>query len=191
MTSKIDIIASAFLLLGKEPPNNIGVDAPQAARNASFLYDQYYDAFLTRYNWRFALTQFTLNKLTTFDPIPEFNYAYELPSDWLSISRVSKFTDYLIYGNKLYCGIAQDLKLFYVKHVDEGELPIYYIEFLIEKFAELFAMKLTQNTDLVKLWGDSANEKLNRAIALDASTQPSLVIQDNRVAAAKYSSGVL
>lgn len=191
MATKLSIISSAFMLLGKEAVNSLGESASPTVKSCALLYDNYYDSLLTLYPWRFAITQFTLNLVASPLTVPNFNYAYQLPSDYLNIIQVDPLTDFAIYEDVLYCNIAQGLKLFYTTRVPEGLLPPYYVVFLIEKFAELFAMRLTENDQLVQLWGDSAQDKLNRAIGLDAMSQPSTVIQDNRVAAAKYGSSIL
>lgn len=191
MSSKIEIMSAAVMLLGQDEINSIGENAPPVIKRASALYDIYYPAFLTRYAWRFALKQFTLNKVTVFDEITGYNDAYQLPSDYLAILRTDPANNYRIFGTLLYSNISTNLKLIYTSNINEGVIPVYYIEFLVEKFAEIFAMPITGNPKLLELWGQSAAKKLNRAIALDDQNQPSFVIADNPLIAAKYSSNVL
>lgn len=188
MANKIEIISAAMLLLGHGPVDSIGNDAPAPIQAASFLYDLYYPSFLTRYQWGFCIKQGTLSQETVFDEVPEFSYAYLLPNDYLSLIRVDPWSDYMIYQTLLYYNIASNLKLFYTYTVDEGVLPPYFIEFMIEKLAEVFAMKITQQVSLVQLWGISSEKKLQRAIQLDSQGQSSLLVQSNPIAASKYGS---
>ena len=190
MSSKIAIMNAAFILLGHRAVNNLGDNAGEDVKKASDLYDIYYESLLTRYAWRFALKQFELAQVTNPIEITGYNYAYQLPSDYLSIYKTDPKANYEIYGQLLYTNVSQDLKLFYTYKVPESVLPPYYIEFLVEKYAELFAMPITQQRALVKLWGNSANEKLSRAIALDSQSQPSLRITDNPLGNAKYAMNI-
>lgn len=191
MSSKVAIINAAFLLLGADPVNNLGDSAPQPVKKAIDIYDIYYPSLLTRYAWRFALTQFPLVRVSDFDEIPGYNYAFQLPNDYLEIYKLSPMANYEIYGQLLYTSILPtDLKLFYTAYVSEENLPVYYVEYLVEKFAELFAMPITQQPQLMQLWGESAKEKLNRAIMLDSQQQPSLIVTYNPLGQAKFAFNV-
>lgn len=190
MSSKIDIINAAFLLLGHHSVNNLGDNSGEDVKKASDLYDIYYPAFLTRYSWRFALKQFPLSQVTNPPAVTGYSYAYQLPNDYLMIYKTDPIADYQIFEQLLYINVSQDLKLYYTYRVTESVLPEYYVEFLVEKFAELFAMPITQQPPLVELWGNSANEKLSRAVALDSQSQPSIRIQDNPLGRAKYATNI-
>lgn len=188
MSSKVEIINAAFLLLGHRAVNNLGDNSGEDVKKAVALYDIYYPSLLTRYAWRFALKQFPLSAPADFDAVLGYQYAYQLPNDYLSIYKISPSGQYEIYGQLIYTNLNDpNLKLYYTAAVSEEVLPNYYIEFLVEKFAELFAMPITQQTELVQIWGNSASEKLNRAIALDSQSQTSLSFTDNPLGRAKYS----
>ena len=186
MSSKLDIINASFILLGHRSVNNLGDNSGEDVKKASKLYDIFYPAYLTRYSWRFAIKQFELSQVANAPEVSGYNYAYQLPSDYLSIYKVDPQAQYEIYGTYLYINISSDLKLYYTYKVSEGILPEYFVEWIIEEFAALFAMPITQQVELAQLWGQSAQLKLNRAIALDSQSQTSLSIISNPLGQAKY-----
>lgn len=186
MSSKLEIINAAFLLLGHRSVNNLGDNSGEDVKKASALYDIYYESFLTNYQWNFAIKQFELNEVTSAPKVERFNYAYQLPPDYLYLVQIEPLAEYRVYGNLLYTNLSKDVKMYYTHRVSEGSLPAYYLEFIIEKFAELFAMPITQQPELVQLWGQSAELKLNKAIALDDQSQTSISISNNPLVQAKY-----
>lgn len=190
MSSKLDIINAAFILLGHRTVNSLGDNSGEDIKKASSLYDLYYNSFLTYYSWRFAIKQLLLSKINNPDPVLGYDYAYQLPPDYLAVYKLEPMSRFEIYETYLYTNLSSDVKLYYTHKVSESVLPAYYIEFLIEKFAEIFAMPITQQLELVEIWGKSADEKLNRAIALDSQSQTSLTIMDNPLGRAKYSSNL-
>lgn len=186
MSSKLDIINSAFILLGHDSVNNLGDNSREDVKKASNLYDVYYPAFLTRYYWRFALKQFMISQSTSAPKVKGYNYSYQLPNDYLSIYKTEPLANYEIYGQYLYINISSNLKLYYTYRVSESDIPHYYLEWIIEEFAALFAMPITQQMQLMQIWAQSASLKLSRAIALDNQSQTSLSIVDNPLGKAKY-----
>jgi len=188
MSSKVSIINAAFLLLGHRAVNNLGDDSGEDVKKAVALYDIYYPSLLTYYPWRFALKQFPLVAPSSFDTIVGYQYAYYIPNDYLSIFEIQPLGNYKIYGSLIYTNLNDpNLKLFYTHKVSEENLPDYYVQFLVEKFAELFAMPITQQPELAQMWGQSAERQLNRATALDSQSQTSDSFKDNPLGRAKYS----
>lgn len=186
MTSKVSIINAASLLLGHNEVNSIGNQSPEEVKRMSALYDAYYPFLLSRHFWRFALNQTELSQVADAPEVEGYMYAYQLPQNYLTIYKISPIEKYEIYADKLYSNNSLGIKLYYVGTVEEDRLPQYYVEYLIEKMAEIFAMPLTQKPELVQLWGNSSLKKLNRAIALDVQSQPSLILQSNPIAQSKY-----
>lgn len=187
MATKVDIINAAFLLLGAHAVNNLGDNAPDEVKKCIALYNIYYPALLTDYQWRFSIKQFQLALSSGAPTIVGYQYAYQIPNDVLSIYSLYPSNNYQIYGDLLYCNLGGPVFLYYMAYVPESMLPEYYIRYLIEKFAEIFAMPLTQDKELLELWGQSAELALNKAIALDGQSQPSLTLRYNPLGEAKYS----
>ncbi len=186
MASKIDIISNAFLLLGQGAVNNIGETAPQHVKDAVNLYDMFYTSYLASYPWSFCLKQFTLNRLTSFTQISGYTFAYQLPSGWLSIYRVDPLSDYMIVGDLIYSNTSDPFKIFASTYVDESKLPVYYVAYLVEQMAAVFAMPMTQNPNIAMEWGQSALKKLGHAKQLNNANEPSPILRSNPVAQAHY-----
>lgn len=186
MTSKVDIINAAFILLGHRSVNNLGDNSGEDVKKASAIYDMYYESFLTYYSWRFAIKHVQMAQIANPPEIDWHQYAYQIPPDYLRIVKIEPRVEYIIYETYLYTNVDNPVEIFYTYKVPEGVLPPYYIEFLIEKFAEVFAMPITQQPELVQIWGASAEDKFNRAVAIDSQSQTSLEIVDKPLGQAKY-----
>ncbi len=188
MSSKLSIMNAAFLHLGTTGVNNIGDDAPDIVKRMSQIYDIYYESLLTCNYWRFALKQSELSKQVdgTYDKVLGFDYAYQLPSDYLVAYKVEPQGVYKIYGNLIYSNLSSNLKLYYTHKVSEANLPPYYVTFLTEKFAHLFAMPVTQDVNIAMAWDRAADLSKNMAIALDDQSQTSEMLQYAPLVSAKY-----
>ena len=186
MTSKLKIINAAMLLLGHNSVNDIGDDSPEAVIAASNLYDIYYPSILSSGYWRFAIKQQELAQINNPDSFDGWNYAYQIPVDFIAIEHIEPVSNYIINGTSIYSNISQDLKLYYFHEVSEGILPVYFVTFIIEKMAAIFAMKITQQPQLAQFWEANAAKSRNTAIQLDRNNQPSMRMIQNPIANAKY-----
>ena len=189
MSSKLEIINAAFLLLGHKPVTNLIQDTGNDVKRAIALYDVYYTACLCHAYWRFSIKQAELNNLASYESVEGYEYAYQIPNDSLAIYMIEPNNVYRIFGTTIYSNISSGLKLYYTAYVPESNLPDYYVEYLVERFAGLFAMPITNNSQLAKLWAQSADIKLDRAMTLDGFSQSSERIQSNPLATAKFSYG--
>lgn len=195
MATKIEFISSALLLLGDKGTNTLGSDASANVKSAEVLYDLYYPIILSERVWRFALKSSVISKVVNPPNINQWNYAYQLPEDYLLISHLQPNRQYEIVGTYLYANLdntnPDDLPtLFYTHKVNESILPAYFQPYLIEKLASIFAMKVTNNANIAQLWAQSADLRKRDAIALDYQSQTSQQIPSNSVVAAHYGLGL-
>ena len=186
MTSKLKIINAAMLVLGHNSVKDIGDDSPVAVIAASNLYDIYYPSILSSGYWRFAIKQQELAQINNPDSFEGWNYAYQIPVDFIAIEHIEPVSNYIINGTSIYSNISQDLKLYYFHEVSEGILPVYFVTFIIEKMAAIFAMKITQQPQLAHFSERNAANSRNTAIQLDRNNQPSMRMIQNPIANAKY-----
>ncbi len=121
MSSKIDIISSALLLLGHDTINAL-TDPGYPNRVAQNTYDNMVQFELTKSNWTFARTKVQLAQLTT-DPPDEFDNAYQLPSDKLKVLFIRPRTRYKIYGDQVWTNASGELFLDYIANVSEALWP--------------------------------------------------------------------
>jgi len=190
-TSKIRIINAALLLLGKKGCSDITNDSPDYIKNCSALYDEFYPSiFAMDYNWRFAIKQFSLNKVTNPPKYPNYMYAYELPSDFGLTYKTDGRIPFEIVGNLLYCNSPSGITLYYTGPVSEDLLPEYFKPYIHYYMAALFCMPITERTDLTISYENKVEKLLFKAIQSDSQTQPSLQF-GNLVYASKYAGPAL
>jgi hypothetical protein len=86
MSSKISIINEALLMIGEE----LMASAEEESRigdNVRALYDNVRKTALEQYNWFFASKTAQLQLVDTLPLITDFNKVYQLPNDFLGLSR--------------------------------------------------------------------------------------------------------
>ena len=98
-TTSISIASNALLLLGHNQIISFS-DAGAGGTVASAFYETSYVALLTLHPWSFAKKKKTLSKLTA-QPINNFQYQYQLPTDCLRVLTVFPTTDYEIFEDKI------------------------------------------------------------------------------------------
>jgi hypothetical protein len=169
MASKIQIISSAFVLLGANPVQNLL--AGKNEREASLFYDMFLPDILCKHPWRFAMELRKLNRVNATPIIDKWQHIYQIPSDCLQILRIHAQTNYQIYQNVIY---SNDLSitLEYTTQVNEGLFPAYFTKLMIYHIAEIMAMPLTQQPSLVQLWTTQARTQYMQAQFLDSQAKP-------------------
>lgn len=169
--SKIDICSHALLLIGENTISSFNDDSI-AALVASNLYEPTYESLLTAHPWRFASNKATLARLTA-TPTNEWDYAFQLPSDFLVAQHVDEGNDnYQIYADKLYTD-EKTMILDYTYKPDESFLPAYFTELLEYKLASLFAVPITENTSKAEFYANMTDRQLSRAKTIDSQSTPS------------------
>lgn len=141
MASKIDLINSALVLVGDKPLNSLTEDR-RAAVVANALYADVFEGELNKHRWGFARKIAPLNQLVTPPPIPDFKFAYQLPSDLLvAVRLIPGEYDYKRYGYQIYSN-QQKVSLDYIRKVTEAELPSYFVRLMTYALARDFATSI-------------------------------------------------
>lgn len=190
MANKLTIISNAYALLGKGIITDISSSAPTQVQQCVQLYDSFYNAFLASHNyWAFAIRSFVLNQVTIFPVIYGYQYAYQLPSDWIAIfSPDIPGTPYCIIGDLLYTNFENAPTLLYLASVDEGQLPSYYEAFLTWGMARIFAMPVTQQLPLAQWCAQLEQKAKMDAIRTDQNNQPPKQFVSNPIFNSKVNS---
>jgi hypothetical protein len=120
----------------------------KAAREVNRVYEPSRDFLLRSFNWSFAITRIELAQLGT-DPDFEYDYQYQLPSDYLKMVKLySTTSNYSIEGQKI---LTSDDEL-YLKYVSRVEDPTFFdpifLEALVLKMAIDLAIPLANNRTL-------------------------------------------
>lgn len=176
INSKTDLCNLALAELGARRITSYDSDATVEAKACRLHLDHVTDTLLERHQWDFATSHAQLSALATL-PNPEWDAAYQLPSDFIRFIRVSSgyaetpVQDFAIHGrNILVKGTAATLPIVYISNAS----PIIYwpplfIDAVIYKLAARIAGDVTQNPSLA----DSAIQKLESLALPHAQTSDS------------------
>ncbi|MEE9458267.1 MAG: hypothetical protein V3V84_00725 [Candidatus Bathyarchaeia archaeon] len=183
--TKIQIISLAFTEIGKDPINDIS-EAGKAGAAIDLHYDLLLTNLLTGYPWRFSTTQVQLVKLTA-EPLKEWQYAYQLPADYLAAIDVIPHSDYKIFEKYIYSNL-DELFLEYRFKPETPNLPGYFVELfkfeLAKPLARFATVKREIKADIDKEWLRARNE----AISIDQMSYPNRIIKDSKVIDSRYGS---
>lgn len=176
MASKIDIISNASLLIGHNSISSLDPDQGAAVTVGSALFDTMYEYLLSITYWRFSIKQQSLNRLTA-TPLNGWQYAFQLPTDLLTLCRVSPRSNYQIFEDKLYSN-STSLEADYSFQPAVEDLPSYFVQAFQYKLASDFAISITNDTQKNALYEQKFDRELKIAMAADAKNYPATPILD-------------
>ena len=102
MATDIEIASNALILIGDNPISSF-TEPGAGAQAAANLYPSTKAEVLSNHPWSFALKEQVLNLLSqTPDPLTNFQYVYQNPSDLIRYWAVKPYAFYEIVGDKLY-----------------------------------------------------------------------------------------
>lgn len=144
MSSKIDLISNALILVGDQPINLlIGNDRRQVV--AANLYDNIVENELTKHRWGFARRKAQLSLLTEEPIDDDWRSIYQLPADLLVLIKLNPNVGYQRYGDQIYTNLSQELHCDYIRNVSESEWPVYFSKMIEYALAVDFASSITDN----------------------------------------------
>lgn len=184
-TSKIEIISQAFTLIGKPRPV---IDLNESAITASVakIYDSTLLDVLGRHPWRFALRIATLVKLISNPPLERWQFAYQLPTQYLTAYRTDPLADYEIYGNQIFTNVDDPLRLVYVSKVSEAEFPAYFAELMKRQLASIIAIPFAENPTLAQFLKQEADSYFIRGRHTDAQAFTNDFVRQNEIFSAHF-----
>jgi hypothetical protein len=141
MSSKIDLVSNALVLIGDTPINSLQGNS-RAQQVANALYDNIVQNELSKFRWGFARRKAQLS-LTTETPVDDdFQSIYQLPTDMIALIKINPNVNYQIYGDKLYTNLSQALHCDYIASVAESEWPAYFSKMIEYALALDFASSI-------------------------------------------------
>lgn len=150
---------------------------------AGSLYDSTRDALLSAHPWSFATGQVTLPRLTA-TPVADFDFAYQLPSDFLRALSVGNGDSgrgrgavYRIQERRIHTDV-EPLVLTYIFRPDEVNFPPFFDQALIVRLAAEFCLPLTENTSRAELMANLAEQEFRRAKLVDGQQQTPQSFED-------------
>lgn len=174
--SDIDNASNALAMIGAGSISSFD-DPGAGAAVAKALYEPILTALLTTTYWNFAAKKQSLNQLSQ-EPLNEFKYAYQIPTDSLKIERIYPRIFYKIYRDLIYTN-ASSVEIDYIFRPDTTLFPAYFTLALTYKLASEFALSVTDNEQKNALYERKFRDALSEAFAADAQQSPQTPIQDN------------
>lgn len=176
MPTKIDIVSNALVLIGHPPISSFDPDQGAGATVGAALYDTHLENMLSVTYWRFSVKQQSLNRLSA-SPLNKWKYAFQLPTDYLTIHRVNPRSNYQIYQDNIFSN-QTSLEADYTFVPDATELPSYFVMAFQYKLASDFAISITNDTQKNALYESKYDREVKIAMAADAKSHPPEPIQD-------------
>lgn len=175
MSTAISLCSAALLFIGADEISSFE-DGSRAAKLCANIYPRTRDELLQSYPWRFATTQETLAKLTT-TPLFGYSYAYQLPATCLRVMGLEGGADFHLFDGRLYTNLPE-ARITCLVRVNESRMPAAVQRALEFKMAEMLAAALIEDMAKSQLFGQKAEQQLQRARVLDAQQQTVSVLSD-------------
>lgn len=178
-TTDIEIMSNAATLCGKAPFSTLD-DGGEFADSIQALYNQIVPDLLSAPHWRFNVKAIQLNLIANFDPgFDNWQYAWQLPADFLSLIKLSPMQNFQIFENLIYTLGNSPIILQYRTQRPVGEWPAYFRRMVVYELAVELGFSVAQNAKLAA----GLQQKLERdvrpmALYIDAQNHPSDPIQD-------------
>ena len=176
ISTKIDLCSAALISLGAAGISSFDEGSAESILAAS-LYDVTYEGLLSNHPWGFAKKTSQLALLNK-TPIANYNYAHQLPSDFMrAISLgdaghgVTRGLDYQIIGRQLHSN-KTSVMLQYIFKPNEQDLPAWFKKCLIDHLAAEFCLPLLENTSRANLLSNRAQLELAHAKSIDSQQKP-------------------
>lgn len=166
MASTTQIVNRALQLVGQEPISSLDESTP-SAKTCKLAWDDVKNAVLRSHAWASVSKRVRLSRLAE-TPAWEFQYYYQLPSDFLRIVEVEPQSVYTREGNRLLSN-EKELSILYVHETEDVNLfgPILSMA-IAYKLASEIAYKFTASTSLEGRLNQKYEDILAEARGVDA-----------------------
>jgi len=185
-TTPIQIMSNAAMILGKSPFTSID-QANKLALSLQKAYDSIIPGELGSLNWGFAKKVIQLSLNAGVNPnFAEWTNIYDLPPDFLIISRVWPPVDYQVYENKLYTNTDQALWMEYGYNAPVTSwVPPFkkYAQYLL---AEEVGISSTENPQIYQTIQIGLKTWRAKAMFSDSQNSPSKTIWSQPWITARY-----
>lgn len=176
----VALASRALIRIGATPITSFN-DGTAESEISGALFGPIRDALLSAYAWGFATGQVALTQMETA-PIADFEYAYQLPTDFLrALSAGSgakgRGLQYRISRGALHTD-ATDVVLTYIFRPEEEEFPPYFDQALISRLAAEFTIPVTESTSRAETLYRLAEREFERARQIDAQQDTPGRIED-------------
>lgn len=158
LTTKVQIANLALDILDAQTISSFEETTIEAQKMKAY-YELYIQSALTRHEWSFAMSEMQASLLAA-SPIPQWEYAYELPADMLQLKTVllsnsagsiMPYKTYQLFENNTLCtDTGNGIWVFYLKRVFESRWPAYFVDFVTNYLAIKLAPMIGRQFSLQK-----------------------------------------
>ena len=176
VASAIKINSNALIMLGHTPLSSFS-DVGSGAQVANNLYESSLRALLSAHRWRFATKKAQLARLTAA-PMNDYNYQFQLPSDFIMLIKVQNTGNFEIYGDKVYSN-NDTAFIDYIYRADESIFPPWFTKTLEFFLASQYAIPVTGNSTRMQEYNGMYEMQMRRAKNADSAERPNIGIVDS------------
>lgn len=186
-------IAQAACLLMRIEPITAFDDNSAEAKVLSANYADLIENELSLYPWRFATKKNIINRLAEVPLDSEWEAAYQVPSDILSVETVlvnGEPIEYDRYYNLIYCNASEDDEVILegIFKADESKWPPYFTRLIEFRLAEILASGVAMRGDLANYYLEKGNQQMLKARHRDSASQTIKAIRANKYRTARRNS---
>lgn len=167
--TKINISSRAFTQIGGNPISAFDGGSVEA-RLAEEFYATTFHEMLTSNHWGFAQKFATLP--SSGEAEDRYEFAYPLPSDFLSMRGLEPPADWEIRGSDIVTDVVAPIVLDYTRLVTEQDCPAYFVAALTDELSAKFAFPITRQTAIADYWVKRASSKLGDSRYTDSIQFP-------------------
>ncbi|MEM7679497.1 MAG: hypothetical protein AAF182_00635 [Pseudomonadota bacterium] len=176
----VALASRALIRIGATPITSFD-DGTAQSEIAGALFGPIRDGLLSAYAWGFATGQVALTQDATA-PVADYDYAYQLPTDFLRALSAGSGTkgrglNYRLSRGKLHTN-ASEVILTYIFRPEEEEFPPYFDQALITRLAAEFTIPVTESTSRAETLYRLAEREFERARQIDAQQDTPGRIED-------------
>jgi len=167
--SAIEICSRALILLGHSPIASF--DEPGAgAQVSSAFYESSLNSLINSHRWNFTKKKAELNRLVA-TPLNDWDYQYQLPTDYINMIKTADDSDYDIQQDKLLSN-QTSLEIDYIFRPEETQFPPLFTETLEFYLAAKFAIPVTDSKTFAEVYIGFYNQQVKKAKAVDSQSVP-------------------
>jgi len=174
---KVEMANVALRMIGEKTITSFTQSNSTPATAVNNIYNETLAGLLAAGHWKFASVKVKLGRLSTA-PAYGFDYAYELPSDWVrtnSVSNNDAGTGTMIYregqvgSKRILESSAEDIYLDYVKlETDPNIMTPLFRKALILALAQILSISLASSNVMEEQLSKKAKRALGHALSVDA-----------------------
>lgn len=171
-TTEIEIVSAAFVLNGKSPVQSYD-EAGKAGLSAKQLYDATISAILSYPHFRFNVKTIYLQLLANVSPnFDNWQYAYQLPADYLSLGRLYPNIPFMIYGDQIWSASNNTLQMEYRYQVPVSKWSPAMRLYAVYEMAVALGISIAESEGLYKDLKMELVEKRAMALYVDSQNHP-------------------